>query len=122
MGAPRFGWEEIPLSEPFHDTRAIELQVGPIDNPVLHSPSVVNVGNPHCIFWVDDVEAHDLAKRSGRCSSFIRCFPSAPTFRCARCATATPSRAEGVGARRRAHARLRHGGLRRRGRGRQEAA
>jgi diaminopimelate epimerase len=62
MGKPRFAWQEIPLSEPFHDTRRIELQIGPIDNPVLHSPSVVNVGNPHCVFWVDDVEAHDLAR------------------------------------------------------------
>jgi diaminopimelate epimerase len=23
---------------------------------------VVNVGNPHCIFWVEDLEAHDLAQ------------------------------------------------------------
>ena len=36
--------------------------VGPIDAPILHSPSVVNVGNPHAIFWVDDVEAYDLAR------------------------------------------------------------
>jgi len=28
----------------------------------LSKPSVVNVGNPHCIFFVDDVEAHDLAR------------------------------------------------------------
>ncbi len=62
MGAPRFAWNEIPLAEPFHDTRRIELQVGPIDAPVLHTPSVVNVGNPHCLFFVDDVEAHDLAR------------------------------------------------------------
>lgn len=62
MGAPRFAWNEIPLSEPFHDTRRIELQIGPIDDPVLHSPSVVNVGNPHALFFVDDVEAHDLAR------------------------------------------------------------
>jgi diaminopimelate epimerase len=62
MGAPRFGWQEIPLSEEFRDTRAIELQIGPIDAPVLHSPSVVNVGNPHAIFWVDDVNAHDLGR------------------------------------------------------------
>ena len=61
MGSPRFAWNEIPLSEPFHDTRRIELQVGPIDDPVLHTPSVVNVGNPHCLFFVDDVAAHDLA-------------------------------------------------------------
>ncbi len=62
MGAPRLAWSEIPLAEPFHDTRRIELQIGPIDDPVLHSPAVVNVGNPHCLFFVDDVEAHDLAR------------------------------------------------------------
>ncbi|MGE0562924.1 MAG: diaminopimelate epimerase [Pseudolabrys sp.] len=62
MGAPRFKWNEIPLSEEFRDTRAIELQIGPIDKPMLHSPSVVNMGNPHAIFWVDDVDAYDLEK------------------------------------------------------------
>jgi diaminopimelate epimerase len=62
MGAPRFAWSEIPLSEPFYDTSRIELQIGPIDDPVLHTPSVVNVGNPHCLFFVDDVAAHDLAR------------------------------------------------------------
>lgn len=62
MGVPRFGWQDIPLSEPFHDTRQIELQVGPIDNPVMHTPSVVNVGNPHAIFWVKDVQAIDLGR------------------------------------------------------------
>ncbi len=62
MGEPRFGWKDIPLAEPFHDTRAIELQIGPIDKPILHTPSVVSMGNPHAIFWVDDVNAYDLAK------------------------------------------------------------
>jgi diaminopimelate epimerase len=62
MGEPKFGWQDIPLAEEFRDTRAIELQVGPIDEPVLHSPSVVNIGNPHAIFWVDDVEAYDLGR------------------------------------------------------------
>jgi len=62
MGVPKFGWRDIPLAEEFRDTRAIELQIGPIDRPILHSPSVVNVGNPHAIFWVDDVHRVDLAK------------------------------------------------------------
>jgi diaminopimelate epimerase len=62
MGAPRFGWQDIPLSEPFADTRHIELQLGPIDAPLIHSPSVVNVGNPHCIFWVKNLDVVDLAK------------------------------------------------------------
>ena len=74
MGAPRFAWNEIPLSEPFHDTRRIELQIGPIDAPLLHTPSVVNVGNPHCLFFVDDVEAHDLA-RFGRMLENHPLFP-----------------------------------------------
>ena len=62
MGAPKFGWRDIPLAEAFADTRAIELQVGPIDKPILHSPSVANVGNPHAIFWVEDVAAYDLGR------------------------------------------------------------
>jgi diaminopimelate epimerase len=62
MGQPRFAWDQIPLAEEFRDTRAIELQIGPIDAPILHSPSAVNMGNPHAIFWVDDVASYDLAK------------------------------------------------------------
>ncbi len=62
QGVPKFGWAEIPLSEPFADTRHIELQVGPIDAPLIHSPSVVNVGNPHCIFWVNDLDVVDFSR------------------------------------------------------------
>ncbi len=62
MGVPKFGWQDIPLAEEFRDTRYIELQIGPIDAPILHSPSVVSIGNPHAIFWVDDIEAYDLER------------------------------------------------------------
>jgi diaminopimelate epimerase len=62
MGAPRLAWNEIPLRDPFPDTRTIELQIGPIDAPILHTPSAVNMGNPHAIFWVEDVEAYDLER------------------------------------------------------------
>ena len=61
MGKPRFEWDQIPLAEEFADTRAIELQIGPIDAPVLHSPSAASMGNPHAIFWVDrDVWSYEL--------------------------------------------------------------
>ena len=53
MGRPVFAWNRIPLSEEFFDTSRIELQIGPIDAPILHSPSVMSMGNPHAIFWVD---------------------------------------------------------------------
>ena len=62
MGEPKFAWNEIPLAEEFQDTRAIALQIGPIDKPILHTPSVVNMGNPHAVFWVEDVAAYDLAR------------------------------------------------------------
>lgn len=61
MGEPKFDWQDIPLAERM-DTRNIDVKVGPIDAPVLFGPSAVNVGNPHCIFFVPDVAAHDLAK------------------------------------------------------------
>ncbi len=61
MGKPRFGWQDIPLAEEFADTTGIELQIGPIDAPLLHTPSVASMGNPHAIFWVtDDVWGYAL--------------------------------------------------------------
>lgn len=62
MGAPRFGWQEIPLSRAFADTATIDYSVagGPVGS-ILSAPGVVNVGNPHCIFFVDDIDACDLA-------------------------------------------------------------
>jgi len=52
MGAPRLDWAQVPLAEEM-DTRGIELQVGPIDAPVLHTPGAVSMGNPHVVFFTD---------------------------------------------------------------------
>ena len=52
MGEPRLDWTEVPLAEEM-DTRGIELQVGPIDDPVLHTPGAVSMGNPHVVFFTD---------------------------------------------------------------------
>lgn len=61
MGVPRFGWQDIPLAEAVRDTAAIELEIGPVDAPVLRSPSVVSMGNPHAVFFVDrDVWSYEL--------------------------------------------------------------
>jgi diaminopimelate epimerase len=51
MGRPRFGWDEIPLARAM-DTSALDLTLGPLSAPVA-----VNMGNPHAVFFVDDVEA-----------------------------------------------------------------
>ncbi len=61
MGEPKLEWQDIPLAERM-DTRTLDIQMGPIDAPVLVGPSAVNMGNPHCIFFVADAEAHDLKK------------------------------------------------------------
>lgn len=63
LGIPKFEWSQIPLAEEFADTTGIELQIGPIDAPILHTPSVVNVGNPHAVFWIkDDPDGYELDK------------------------------------------------------------
>ena len=60
MGQPKLRWKQIPLAEQMDDTRFIDIKLGPIDNPVLWGPSAVNMGNPHCIFFVDDAETQAL--------------------------------------------------------------
>ena len=62
MGTPKLAWDEIPLAEPFADTSRFELQIGPIDDPVLHTPCAVSMGNPHAVFFVDDPYAYNLAQ------------------------------------------------------------
>ncbi len=61
MGQPRLNWDDIPLKE-YMDTRVIDVKVGPIDAPVLARPGAVNMGNPHCVFFVDNVEETAVEK------------------------------------------------------------
>lgn len=51
MGAPLLGWQDIPLSG---DVDTLHL-------PIEGDPAATGMGNPHCTFFVDDVEAVDLA-------------------------------------------------------------
>ncbi len=60
MGRPRLDWREIPLSEDM-DTIRLELKIGPYDAPLYHTPCAVSMGNPHCVFFVDDVSQVDVA-------------------------------------------------------------
>ena len=55
MGPPQLEWQKIPLAEVMH-THHIDVKVGPIDNPVLSNPGAVSMGNPHCVFFVDDFD------------------------------------------------------------------
>ena len=74
MGAPRLDWEQIPLDEAM-DTRGIELQVGPIDAPVLHTPGAVSMGNPHVVFFMDHAPDDAFVRGTG---SLIEHHPRFP--------------------------------------------
>ena len=50
MGQPQLAWNEIPLACPM-DTLTL---------PIEGDPVATGMGNPHCTFFVDDVDAVDL--------------------------------------------------------------
>ncbi|MBK20128.1 MAG: diaminopimelate epimerase [Rhodospirillaceae bacterium] len=54
MGRPRFDWQDIPLSEQ-KDTLHLDIEAW-----TLADPTAVSMGNPHCVFFVDDAEAVPL--------------------------------------------------------------
>jgi diaminopimelate epimerase len=51
MGVPRFDWQAIPLAY------AMDTLAMPVGWDHLTAPSAVNVGNPHVVFFVEDVGA-----------------------------------------------------------------
>lgn len=56
MGKARTDWRDIPLSGD-HDTASLPISAGPLTDPVG-----VGMGNPHCVFFVDDAESIDLER------------------------------------------------------------
>jgi diaminopimelate epimerase len=59
MGAPRWGWNEIPLAYAVADTRKVDVPLAGAD---FGAASVVNMGNPHVVFFVADVAGIDLER------------------------------------------------------------
>lgn len=55
MGPAHMDWSDIPLAEEC-DTLQLDIAQGP-----LVAPAAVNMGNPHCIFFVEDAEDIELA-------------------------------------------------------------
>ncbi len=52
MGQPQLDWRDVPLA------RDVDLNALPIEG----APGAAGMGNPHCVFVVDDVMAVDLPK------------------------------------------------------------
>ncbi len=59
MGVPKLDWPDIPLAERM-DTRFVDIKIGPIDAPILMAPTAVNMGNPHVVFFVEDIDSIDI--------------------------------------------------------------
>lgn len=56
MGPPQRDWREVPLAQ---DVDTLHL-------PLPGDPVAVGMGNPHCIFFVPDAEAVDVAGQGAR--------------------------------------------------------
>jgi diaminopimelate epimerase len=56
MGAPRLGWDEIPLSREADTLRL------PLAREGLSGPAACSMGNPHATFFVGDVSSLDIAR------------------------------------------------------------
>lgn len=73
MGEPQLDWQDIPLTEHM-DTCVLDVKAGPVDNPVLSHPGAVSMGNPHCVFFVDNAETVE-ADKIGPVIEFHPLFP-----------------------------------------------
>ena len=69
MGEPRLEWWQIPLAQPM-DTVSLDL----FAEPDLAMPGAVNMGNPHVVFFVADVEGFPV-EDTGSKLEFHRLFP-----------------------------------------------
>ena len=110
MGVPRFGWQEIPTAEVISDTRAVPVPLNAPGADVLGPASLANMGNPHAIFWVEDIEAHDL-ERLGPLLEHHPLFPERANISLAPDRRAGRHHRQDLGTRRRPHPRLRNGRL-----------
>jgi len=59
IGTPKINWEEIPLDKEL-DTKDLKIKIIDKDNKKYIGGIAVNVGNPHVIFFVNDIENFDL--------------------------------------------------------------
>lgn len=62
MGPPVLDWASIPLAGEPGDTVAVPIDTRDLAAALPADFAAVNMGNPHAVFFVTDVEAHDLAR------------------------------------------------------------
>jgi diaminopimelate epimerase len=61
MGAPKTIWKDIPLNKDL-DTKNLNIKIFSKNNVEHVGGTSINVGNPHIVFFVDNIEDYDLEK------------------------------------------------------------
>ena len=61
IGVPKTNWNEIPLNQNL-DTKNLNIKIINKNNIEHLGGTSVNVGNPHVVFFVDNIEDYDLKK------------------------------------------------------------
>ena len=61
IGIPKTNWDEIPLSKNLN-TKNLNIKITSKNNEEHIGGTAINVGNPHIIFFVNDIEIFDLKK------------------------------------------------------------
>jgi len=61
IGIPKTQWNEIPLSKDLN-TKNLDIKILDKNNTEFIGGTAINVGNPHIIFFVNDIEVYDLKK------------------------------------------------------------
>tara|TARA_B100001123_G_C15330450_1_gene1031039 strand:- start:3649 stop:4473 length:825 start_codon:yes stop_codon:yes gene_type:complete len=61
IGLPKMNWEEIPLSKN-SDTKNLKLKLIDNENKEVFGGIAINVGNPHVIFFVENLDKYNLEK------------------------------------------------------------
>jgi diaminopimelate epimerase len=76
MGKPEFRWQQVPLSQIYNQTNKVTDDTNQVTDDTNHvrldtaylnanfpvTFSGVSMGNPHAIFFVENVEAHELVR------------------------------------------------------------
>ena len=61
IGIPKTNWDEIPLNKNLN-TKNLNIKIVNKNNIEHMGGTAVNVGNPHVIFFVDNIDDYDLKK------------------------------------------------------------
>ena len=61
IGNAKIKWDEIPLSVELN-TKNLNIEINDLNNNVHSGGTAINVGNPHVVFFVDEIENYDIRK------------------------------------------------------------